>query len=98
MRVVLDTNVLASSYIFPGGNPGRIRQGWERGDFEVAASELILAEYRRALRYPRVARRHKMTAEQIEQVLSDLLDLGSYEGILILTPASFVQLLAMPPD
>jgi hypothetical protein len=36
MRVVLDTNVIVSGFLFAQGNPGLIRHAWERGEFEVA--------------------------------------------------------------
>lgn len=46
MRVVLDTNVVASG-IFFGGQPGRILDAWAAGQFTLVLSPAILAEYRR---------------------------------------------------
>lgn len=46
MRVVLDTNVVASGVFF-GGVPGRILAAWAAGDFTLVLSPQILAEYRR---------------------------------------------------
>ena len=46
MRVVLDTNVVASG-IFFGGQPGRILAAWAAGEFTLILSPAILAEYRR---------------------------------------------------
>lgn len=46
MRVVADTNVVASG-IFFGGVPGRILAAWVAGQFTLVLSPAILAEYRR---------------------------------------------------
>ncbi len=48
MRVVLDTNVLASG-IFFGGIPSKIVQSWLDGRFTVYATPLILLEYLRVI-------------------------------------------------
>ena len=137
MRVVLDTNVVASAFVQPLGNPRRILEAWEQGTFDVAVSEPILAEYREVLQRPRLARRHGLTDEEIDLALQtlrrisiyvdttqpvqavsdpdddkfvecalaaeaemivsgdvDLLQLGAYGGVQILTPAAFVSLLS----
>jgi len=44
MKIVLDTNVLASG-IFWGGPPQKILTLWSKGKIQVLASELILDEY-----------------------------------------------------
>jgi putative PIN family toxin of toxin-antitoxin system len=46
MKIVLDTNVLASG-IFWGGIPQKVLEHWGREEFQVLASELILEEYLR---------------------------------------------------
>ena len=45
MRVVLDTNVLISSFLTSAGNPSRILRLILQGDLEIAINEQILAEY-----------------------------------------------------
>lgn len=45
MRVVLDTNVVISSFLKPTGNPSRIVRLILQGDLEIAVNEQILAEY-----------------------------------------------------
>lgn len=56
MRAVLDTNVLISAILSPRGSPARLLLAWQRGAFELVVSPLLLAEIRRALAYPKLAR------------------------------------------
>lgn len=54
MRVVLDTNVLVSALISPGGAPDILYQAWRDGRFTLVTSEEQLDEFRRVSRYPRL--------------------------------------------
>lgn len=72
MRVVLDTNVVASRYVSPIGPPARIFSLWETNEFELIISEAILAEYKRVLMYPHLQARHRMDDQQIDVELNDL--------------------------
>ena len=56
MRAVLDVNVLVSAAISPRGAPARLLAAWRDGAFELVVSPLLLAELRRALGYPKLAR------------------------------------------
>jgi putative PIN family toxin of toxin-antitoxin system len=56
VRAVLDVNVLVSAAISPRGAPARLLAAWRDGAFELVASPLLLAELRRALGYPKLAR------------------------------------------
>jgi uncharacterized protein len=56
VRAVLDVNVLISAVISPRGAPGRLLVAWRDGAFELVVSPLLLAELRRALSYPKLAR------------------------------------------
>lgn len=140
MRLVLDTNIVASRHISPVGAPARLIDRWEQGEFEIVVSLTILDEYRRALGYERVRSRHGMTNEQIELVIDlfhdrgfvvapqplnapasvdpdddeilacavagnadyivtgdrDLLRLGEYAGVQIVTPADMLAILDAP--
>lgn len=140
VRLVLDTNVVASRHMSPSGAPARLIDRWERGAFEIVVSLAILDEYRRALGYERVRSRHGMTNEEIELVVDlfrdrgvvvapqplsapvsvdpdddeilacavagnasyivtgdrDLLRLGEYAGVLIVTPAEMLAILDAP--
>lgn len=50
MRVVLDTNVLISALVFPGGKPDQILTRIRRGEIEFFISPFILSELDRVLR------------------------------------------------
>lgn len=69
MRVVLDTNVLLSGLILPDSLPGRIVQAWREARFDLVFSEQMLEEIRRILAYPKINRRLKWDAEEIERFL-----------------------------
>jgi len=69
MRVVVDTNLLISRALSPKGRVARITEHLRQGHFEVAASAEILAEYRVALLYPSVAKRHKLSEEEVDALL-----------------------------
>jgi putative PIN family toxin of toxin-antitoxin system len=56
VRAVLDVNVLISAVLSPRGAPGRLLLAWRGGAFELVVSPLLLAELRRALAYPKLAR------------------------------------------
>lgn len=69
MRAVVDTNLDVSRALSPTGLVARILNHLKSGAFETATSADILAEYRAALLYPRVAARHKLSPGQIEELL-----------------------------
>lgn len=56
MRAVLDANVLISAVLSPRGSPARLLPSWQAGAFELVVSPQLLAELRRALGYPKLAR------------------------------------------
>lgn len=67
MRVILDTNVLLSGLINPGGAPGRIVQRWRDGGLELVLSERQLEEVEEVLAYPKISRRLAWGAEETER-------------------------------
>ena len=77
MRVVLDTNVLLSGLAYPNSIPGKILAAWRFGSLEVVLSTFILEELRRVL--PRLAHRHGLNAQQID----DLIDILSVKAEII---------------
>jgi uncharacterized protein len=54
VRAVLDVNVLISAPLSRHGAPARILNAWLDGAFELVLSELLIAELRRALAYPKL--------------------------------------------
>ena len=77
LRVVLDTNVLLSGIAYPASVPGKILAAWRHGSVEVLLSAFILGELRRVL--PRLARRHGLTATEID----DLVDILSIQAEVV---------------
>lgn len=53
LRVVLDTNVVLSALVFPGGQAGQLRLGWQQGVFVPLVSSACLQELVRVLAYPK---------------------------------------------
>lgn len=72
MRIVLDTNVLVSGLMFPGGTPGRIVGAWFDAEFDVVSSREQLEEIARVLTYPKIRRMLKWDEHRIEQFVEDL--------------------------
>jgi putative PIN family toxin of toxin-antitoxin system len=72
MRVVLDTNILArAAYSFGGPAAevlGRLREPGQT----LIASEFLLGEVGRVLRYPRLARYHGLNSEAIDRFVADV--------------------------
>ena len=54
MRVVLDTNILISSLIVPGGLSDYLYQSWSAARFDRVTRAEQLDEFRRVTRYPRI--------------------------------------------
>lgn len=68
MRAVLDPNVIISGLISREGSPAQVLLAWQRGEFELVVSRLLLAELERVLTYPKL-RRH-ISADDAETVLT----------------------------
>jgi uncharacterized protein len=49
MKAVLDTNVLISAYVFPGGKPEAVYRLALEGRLEIGTSRTLLAEFGRVL-------------------------------------------------
>jgi uncharacterized protein len=54
MRAVLDTNILCSALLTPGGLTDRLYRAWREGRFQLLTCEEQLEEFRRVTRYPRL--------------------------------------------
>lgn len=80
MKVVLDTNVVVSSFIMPTGSPARVLERLRDGAYELFVSQSILAEYREVLQEDRISARHGYTPEEIEQLVAEL---GDYASVVI---------------
>jgi len=54
---VLDPNVLISALLSPAGRAADVLRAWQRGEFDLVVSTLLLEELERALAYPKLRRR-----------------------------------------
>jgi len=68
-RVVLDTNLVLSALVFPGGRAARLRRAWQSGAFTPLVSRDTAAELVRVLAYPKF----RLTPEEREVLLADYL-------------------------
>jgi putative PIN family toxin of toxin-antitoxin system len=68
-RWVLDTNVVLSALIRPGGTPGRLRLAWQARVFVPLVSRDTASELIRVLTYPKF----RLTPEQQHDLLADYL-------------------------
>lgn len=76
-RVVLDANVFVSALIKPEGVPGRLLSRWlGQRTFELVVSPPIVAELRRALRYPRVRRYLALPEREVDAWIAAVQVLG----------------------
>lgn len=72
MKIVLDTNVLLSGLMAPGGAPGRIVKAWFDARFDVVMSLEQLGEIARVLGYPKIHRKLGWDEQRIEQFIRQL--------------------------
>lgn len=71
IRLVLDANVLVSSQMRPSGSPGLLlTRRCADPSCVMVSSDAILAELRRALRYPKVVRYTGQTSDDTERVVT----------------------------
>jgi uncharacterized protein len=68
VRAVLDLNILIAALLSPTGAPAELVGRWLAGEFELVASEALLAELERALAYPKLRRR--VSAEEAAELVS----------------------------
>lgn len=80
LRAVLDANVFVSAVINPRGTPAQLLAALD--SFDLVISEAILAEVGQVLLYPKIAKRHGRTREQVQQYAEDL------ARVAILTPGN----------
>jgi hypothetical protein len=74
--MVLDTNVLVSALITPGGLPDQLLQRWEAGDFTLVISSEQLDEVERVLAYDKLQR--FIRPEQTAQLLANLRHIATF--------------------
>ena len=92
MRVVLDTNVIISALISQGP-PHRIVAAWRDQRFTALVSAALLAEYERAVHYPKVRRAHGLDDEELERFVGRIIRFGE-----LVVPDTRLSIIAADPD
>lgn len=75
--VVVDTSVLVSAFLFPNSVPGQVLALADQGVYALHFSPIILEEFSRSLRNPRLIKTYPYTEENVNQWLDDLHKIGS---------------------
>ena len=73
VSAVLDTNVLVSALVAPGGPPAQILDAWLEEGFTLVTSLYLVEELAHVLTYPRIAKRLRLDEAELAAVLADLL-------------------------
>ena len=92
MIVVMDTNVLVSSLISRQGPPARLIEHWHQHRFALLISDVLLADLRRALAYPRVLTALRRSAADVDNFLKDL------EHVVVVLNTAKIQASRDPDD
>jgi hypothetical protein len=92
VRAVLDVNVIVSALVSPRGTPARLLRAWQDGYFDLLVSPLLLAELRRTLTYPKIAKR--IAIESSDEMIDRLTRFAVLEG----DPASPPPARSTDPD
>jgi hypothetical protein len=93
-RIVIDTNILVSAILTPGGNPAEILKLVLEGKITLIISPAILEEARRVFNYPKLAKlmkKNKITKEEVYDFLDKM------SKIAVITPGK-LQIDAIPND
>ena len=77
IRAVLDANVFISAILSAKGNPAKIFGAWKNDEFQLILSAAILGEIARVLQYPKIAKRHRWSQEEIKIFIDDLARLAT---------------------
>ncbi|MDI6710461.1 MAG: putative toxin-antitoxin system toxin component, PIN family [Bacillota bacterium] len=88
MIVVLDTNVVVSGILTPGGPAGRVVDLWAEGAFTVAVSPALIEEYIGVLLRPEF--RGIGSAGKRTRIVASFLDLANTVTVLPQTPLNVV--------
>lgn len=87
MRVVFDTNILISAFIFPGGAPETVYRAAFEGRVTLVTSPTLLAEFGRVL-----SQKFGWAPEQAEQAVAQIVRIGD-----IVRPTSTVKVIIEDP-
>ena len=92
MRAVVDVNVLISGALSAKGSPAEILRASRDGQFELIVSELLLAELKRTLAYPKL--RQRIAPEKADAFVNWVRD----DGTIAEDPTSPPPVSSRDPD
>lgn len=94
-RFVIDTNVVVSGVLTsrPTAPTRRIVDGMLRGRFPYLLSQDLLAEYRQVLLRPKIVERHRLSQDQIDILLTEIV-----ANAVMRSPAEFAEGAPDPGD
>jgi len=72
IKVVLDANQIVSTVLKAQSKPAEILQLIRTGTIQLLVAEDILAELKRVLNYPKIVKRHKLTPDELSELLAEL--------------------------
>jgi len=72
LKVILDSNILASATISNKGNPAKILFSWRQKKFELIVTEKIMQEAWRVLFYQRVRAISYLSKQEVTDLLLEL--------------------------
>ena len=93
MRVVFDTNIVVSSSLSPKGIRAGLIQKWKDNNFDLVVSEAILKEYKKALSYQDVSKKHQMSVKEINQLIRNFRKFA-----LVVSPKTKIKVIKDDPD
>jgi len=93
VRVVLDTNVIVSAIISPGGPPDRIFRAWRRGSYELITSAPLLEELAEVLVRPRIRHRTGFSSREEAAFVAEL-----RESAVVVAPTRHLTVVSDPDD
>jgi putative PIN family toxin of toxin-antitoxin system len=87
MKAVLDTNVLISAYVFPGGTPEEVYRLALEGRLEIGTSLTLLAEFGRVL-----GQKFGWVPDQVEAAVAQVARIAA-----VVEPSETVQVVGADP-
>lgn len=87
MRAVLDTNVLISAFVFPGGEPEAVYRLALEGRLEIGTSRPLLAEFGRVLE-----QKFGWDPDRVEAAVAQMTRIA-----MVVEPSEVVQVVAADP-
>ena len=70
-RIVVDANVFVSAILTPGSTSARVLDLVRENKVELLLSEIILEEIKRVLEYPKIAKRHRRSREELRVLVDE---------------------------